>query len=206
MSLSDASLIHNFLTTRKAKVRPEWIHFMQENLPIGINRNEQRDVNNWIWDQFLQDDLSLVALPCLQLVKNKDFHGEIVLQVQKTINISQSFYSQVNSLKEELNGLKGRLISNEDEDFKEDFHESGSFCKYILSDGHDCIYCIFLDSSLKLEIGWKVEVNWNDVEHYEEENIFFIKKMAIISNYTFNTSKQAKLDLLNSLLNSNQSS
>lgn len=206
------SRLCNWLADKGVRVKSEWIDFLFSNIlqnfatePLYLQnsvtdslqvQNSVTDsvqsqnlesinplqLQNWIWTQFQLADLSIFGVPSLEMLKNPN--TVLILQVEETINISESFYSQVNRLEDKLNGTTNRLISNEDE--VESAHSSKILVKYILSDGYSCIHCLFLDSlkdglNLNLEIGHKISVNSADVAYFESENIYFVKNVQIIS-------------------------
>ena len=204
MLSSNVASIQSYLSSRNANGRKEWIEFLLLNLPTNLSQASQSEMENWIWEQFLQADLSQTSNPSLGMFCKRDGSNDIILQIEEVLNISQSMYCQTEALEEELEGLKGRLISNEEDDSNEELGNAKSLFKYVLTDGFECICCILQESltnsSFVLSEGYKVLISTSNVLYFEEENLYLIEKVKILSERHVDVCKKEKLKLLKLLL------
>ena len=181
MEIDCLPLVVDWLRSKNVFVRKDWIEFLLSHSPSNLS--EMEEIKNWIFEQFLLTDLSVSSLPRLELPLNRSENTVVILQVEQSINISESFYSQIDKLNQQINKITNRIIDEEGEGEKDE--SSKSLFKYLLSDGHSFIYCLFLNSlsnkEFKVESGFKVAVKLGDISHFELENIYLINEVEIIS-------------------------
>lgn len=200
MEIDCLPLVVDWLRSKNILVRTDWIEFLLSHSPSNLS--EMEEIKNWIFEQFLLTDLSVSSLPRLELPLNRSENTVVILQVEQSINISESFYSQIDKLNQQINKITNRIIDEEVEGEKDE--SSKSLFKYLLSDGHSFIYCLFLNSlsnkEFKVESGFKVAVKLGDISHFELENIYLINEVEIISTEKRETNLEMEKESLELLI------
>jgi hypothetical protein len=137
--------------------------------------------DEFVWNSFLTTDLRFSSLPVLANCVAGDQHP-MILQVEVQLNISESVYSQVNSLKDSINQIEERKIEQEDSTSSSVTINTPEFYKYILSDGHNSIWALILAS--EVEEGAKILVDPQDLRYFDREKTLVLSKVTVLCKLT----------------------